>query len=578
MNLSRKISLRCLSIAVLFAAAAVASGQNPCQQIAQACRDAGFVQGGARQGNGVMADCVRPILQGQTPPEGAKPLPKIDPQVIAACKQRNPNFGGGAGAQDSSAQQAAPPPPPPPASHPAKAGAPNIVFVLTDDLAINLVQYMPHVLQMQKDGVTFKNYFVTDSLCCPSRSSIFTGRYPHDTGVFKNVGIDGGYLVFKSRGNEQATFVVALSAAGYRTAFLGKYLNGYEPRLHSQGPGWSRWVVAGNGYPEFNYAFNQDGQIVQHGNAPEDYLTDVVSDLGVKFIKEQKGTPFFIEIATFAPHAPYTPAPRDADAFPGLKAPRTAAYNAPVEASGPKWLAGHPPLTQRDMDRIDAAFRKRAQAVQAVDKMIGALMAAVRETGQEKNTYFVFSSDNGYHMGEFRLLPGKMTAYDTDIHVPLIVTGPGVPAGRTLDEIVENVDLNPTFIELASADLFPNVDGLSLAPLLHGRKVKAEDWRSAALIEHHGPAREPSDPDFPGRRSGNPPTYEAIRLANGVYVEYADGDKEYHDLASDPDELKNTFNSLSDAQKAWLHQVLTATQNCHDAKACAAAQRGNMPK
>ena len=565
---TRKVLLL-FAVSVLSAAL---QGQNPCQQIRQACRDAGFAQGGARQGNGVMADCVRPILQGQAAPEGAKPLPKVDPQVVAACKQRNPNFGG---AQDSGAPLPAPPPPPPPASHPAKAGAPNIVFILTDDLAMNLVQFMPHVLEMQKQGVTFTHYYVTDSLCCPSRSSIFTGRYPHDTGVFKNVGVDGGYLVFKSRGNEQATFAVALAATGYKTAFMGKYLNGYQPRQHSAGPGWSRWIVAGNGYPEFNYDFNQDGQVVHHGSAPEDYLTDVVSDLGVRFIKEQKGAPFFIEIATFAPHAPYTPAPRDAHAFPDVKAPRSGAYNAPVDAAGPKWLAGHPPLTQGDMDRIDAAFRERAQAVQAVDKMIAALQQAVRETGQEKNTYFIFSSDNGYHMGEFRLLPGKMTAYDTDIHVPLIVTGPGVPKGRTVDEIAENVDLNPTFIDLAGADLFPNVDGMSLAPLLRGEKISG--WRTGALIEHHGPAREPSDPDFPGKRSGNPTTYEALRLRNAVYVEYADGEKEYHDLMSDPDELHNTFNTLNDAQKAWLHATLTAATNCHDAKPCAAAQSGEMP-
>jgi arylsulfatase A-like enzyme len=160
---------------------------------------------------------------------------------------------------------------------------------------------MPHVLAMQQKGVTFSHYFVSDSLCCPSRSSIFTGRYPHDTGVFKNVGDDGGYLIFRSRGNEQATFAVALSAAGYRTAFMGKYLNGYEPAKHSAGPGWSHWNVAGNGYPQFNYALNLDGQLVRHGSAPEDYLTDVLAADAVQFIKQKPGTPFFIEVATFSP-------------------------------------------------------------------------------------------------------------------------------------------------------------------------------------------------------------------------------------------------------------------------------------
>ncbi len=221
---------------------------------------------------------------------------------------------------------------------PAEVVQPNIIFVLTDDLALNLVQYMPHVLKMQKDGITFSNYFVTDSLCCPSRSSIFTGRFPHDTGVFKNKGKDGGYLVFRDRGNEQATFATALSTAGYRTSMLGKYLNGYLPAKHPAAPGWTAWAVAGNGYPEFNYNIRQDSAVVHYGRKPADYLTDVLSDLAVRFIKKMPDRPFLIEVATFAPHAPYTPAPRDADAFPGLRAPRTPAFNAAPDANAPRWL------------------------------------------------------------------------------------------------------------------------------------------------------------------------------------------------------------------------------------------------
>ena len=119
------------------------------------------------------------------------------------------------------------------------------MFALTDDLSWNLVRDMPHVLEMQKQGVTFINFFVTDSLCCPSRASIFTGRYPHNTGIFRNSGNDGGYLTFRFRGHEQATFATALSGAGYRTAMLGKYLNGYQPRTDPPAAGWTLWAVAG---------------------------------------------------------------------------------------------------------------------------------------------------------------------------------------------------------------------------------------------------------------------------------------------------------------------------------------------
>jgi N-acetylglucosamine-6-sulfatase len=426
---------------------------------------------------------------------------------------------------------------------------------------------MPHVLQMQKDGATFVNYFVTDSLCCPSRTSIFTGRFPHDTGVFRNTGNDGGFLAFHSRHHERSTFATALQAAGYQTAMLGKYLNGYLPRRHAPEPGWSKWAVAGNGYPGFNYNLNIDRKVVHYGSASEDYMTDVLSGIAVNFIKGSAGKPFLVEVATFAPHAPYTPAPRDADAFPGLTAPRTPAFNVAHANDEPRWLAKHEQISAADTASIDRDYRKRAQSVLAVDKMIGDLQAAVAAIGEEKNTFFVFSSDNGYHMGEFRLMPGKMTAYDTDIKVPLIVTGPGVAAGTRIEQIAENIDLNPTFTELGGVAPLVDVDGMSLVPLLQGKPVAR--WRSVALIEHHGPVRDLTDPDFPDIRSGNPTSYEAIRTTTSLYVEYADGAKEYHNLRTDPDEIANTFSALSEVEKAAMHKLLAGVSTCHSAKSCA---------
>jgi arylsulfatase A-like enzyme len=547
------------------------SAQDPCAQIAAACRDAGFTPGGARQGTGLRIDCVRPIVEGRAqPPRASKRLPQVDAGIVAACKAANPGLGRAAEAPAPRPAASAPPPVAALASTRA-AKPPNIVFVLTDDLAWNLVQFMPHVVKMQKAGATFTNYFVTDSLCCPSRSSIFTGRYPHDTGVFRNVGDDGGYLAFRRRGHEQATFATALSAAGYRTAMLGKYLNGYLPKRHGVEPGWTFWAVAGNGYPEFNYDLNEDGRIVHYGDRPSDYLTDVLSGLAVDFIKRSAGTPFLIEVATFAPHAPYTPAPRDAEALPGLTAPRMAAFNAEPGVNAPQWLKGFRSLSDTDMAAIDRDFRKRAQSVLAVDAMIGALQAAVAAAGEADDTYFVFSSDNGYHMGEHRLMPGKMTAFDSDIRVPLVVTGPGVRAGTVVNDIAENIDLCPTFAELAGMVPAAGIDGRSLVPLLHRRN--AADWRTSALVEHHGPVRNLRDPDLPGLRSGNPTTYEAIRGAKWVYVEYVNGDKEYHDLAADPDELRNTFSALSGATQAALHRSLDAASRCAGVAACAAAER-----
>lgn len=563
----------------VFFAAAVAQGQSPCEQIKTACTNAGFVQGGAKSGVGLWHDCVDPLLGRRAHSRiNTKTLPRVDPKIVAACKAQNPNYGP-PGAAAAASSPTAPPastlqaaPPKTLASSPQH---PNIVFILTDDLSMNLVQFMPHVFEMQKHGVTFANYFVTDSLCCPSRSSIFTGNFPHNTGIFKNQGEDGGYLAFVGFGRDRDTFATSLWSAGYRTAMMGKYLNGYEPARHAAAPGWTSWDVAGNGYPEFHYSLNQNGQVMAYGMKPSDYLTDVLSELGSQFIKQSKGQPFVIEIATFAPHAPYTPAPRDANAFPGLKVPQTPAYDAAPDPAGPRWLRRQPPLTPMDKANIDDAFRKRAQSVLAVDMMIGALQQAVAAIGQENNTYFVFSSDNGYHMGDYRLMPGKMTAFDTDIHVPLIITGPGVPAGLKLADIVENVDLNPTFAELSGIRSRSNADGHSLATLLHGQK--SGDWRTAALIEHHGPRHEPEDPDAPGLRSGNPPTYEAMRTATALYVEYSDGDREYHDLVADPFELRNTFTSLSAAQKSALHAALAAMQACRGSESCWSAQQPKLP-
>ncbi len=441
---------------------------------------------------------------------------------------------------------------------------PNVVFVLTDDLSWNLLKYMPHVQAMQNQGETFSRYFVTDSLCCPSRSSIFSGRVPHNTGVITNKPPNGGFQVFHDRGEENDTFATAISSvpgANYQTAMMGKYLNGYEPSSLFVPPGWSEWDVAGNGYQGFNYQLNENGQLVSYGSQPRDYLTDVMAGKGAAFIKSaaQAGNPFMLEIATFAPHAPSTPAPRDAQDFPGLKVPRTPAFNT-ANTNPPAWLAGRPPLNQTEISNLNQRFRKRAQSVEAVDDMIARLRATLRQNGVADNTYLVFSSDNGYHMGDHRLMQGKMTAFDTDIGVPLIVVGPDVPAGKTVDRITENVDLRSTFSQLAGASVPNDVDGHSLVPLLRG--ASGTNWRTAALVEHHGPDTAKSDPDYQAAKSGNPTTYEAIRKQNEVYVEYTNGDREYYNIMKDPYELHNTYQRLNAVKKARLHQTLSKLETC----------------
>jgi N-acetylglucosamine-6-sulfatase len=228
---------------------------------------------------------------------------------------------------------------------------------------------------------------------------------------------------------------------------------------------------------------------------------------------------------------------------------------------------------------IDRAYRMRAQSVEAVDKLLADVEATLAHDHETQNTYIVFSSDNGYHLGQHRLSHGKQTAFETDIRVPLIIAGPGVPSGETVTQVAENVDLYPTFVAIARANRHTPVDGHSLLPLLHPGK-KRPVWRTVALIEHkHVSRKSRNDPDVEDGTS--PTTYEAIRVVsprlrgftgpvNAAYVEYADPahEVEYYDLTKDPFELHNTARALTHAQKARLHAILAHLKHCHDAQAC----------
>jgi N-acetylglucosamine-6-sulfatase len=443
---------------------------------------------------------------------------------------------------------------------------PNIVFVLTDDLTQNLISDMPHVQALAQAGSAMSQYYVVDSLCCPSRSAIFTGQYPHDNGVYTNKGSDGGYQAFNQHGDPQKSFAVALQKSGYRTALMGKYLNGYFP-VFGEPPGWDEWDAGGNAYTNFNYALNENGRKQYFGRDPRDYLTDVLSAKAGSFISSaaSSGKPFMLEVATFAPHAPYTPAPRYANTASLATYPETGAYDK-LPKHPPSWLKGQPALNAARTHRIAKAYRRRVESVGAVDDMIGHLEDQLRASGAARNTYFLFSSDNGYHMGEYQLMPGKQTAFDTDIHVPLIVSGPGVPAGKTISQLASNIDLNPTFERLAGLSPPGDVDGHSLADLWHGQHPA--NWRQAILVEHHGPDNSTGDPDRQDRLSGNPPSYEAVRTATALYVRYASGEQEYYDTARDPLELDNIASA---GVPAVLRSTLAALQNCHGGVSCWAA-------
>ncbi|MFI5047382.1 MAG: sulfatase-like hydrolase/transferase, partial [Acidimicrobiia bacterium] len=203
------------------------------------------------------------------------------------------------------------------------AARPNIVFVLTDDMTTSDLAWMPTTQRLIADrGVSFDESFVNDPACCPSRATMLTGKYAHNTGVYSNGGTNGGFETAHANGLEQDTFATRLQHAGYRTGLFGKYLNGYPNGVAPEWvpPGWTRWVspVAGDPYSEYDYAVNVDGHVVNHGATPDDYGTTVYSRAARTFLRTsaRRGKPFFAALTVYAPHLPAVPAPQDLSLFP----------------------------------------------------------------------------------------------------------------------------------------------------------------------------------------------------------------------------------------------------------------------
>jgi arylsulfatase A-like enzyme len=453
---------------------------------------------------------------------------------------------------------------------------PNIIFILTDDYASNLVDFMPNLKAMQKEGVTFNNYYVSNSLCCPSRSSIFTGMLPHNTHVETNTPPNGGYEAYMKHGNAEESFSSALQNAGYKTAMMGKFLNGYLPRKHEPLPGWSDWFVAGNGYRNFDYDINKNGSLLHFGNAPGDYLTDVVSAHTDSLIRAWKNQPFFIEIATFTPHAPFIPAPRHENLFNEIKAPRTPRFNRQADSTAPGWLRELQPLGTKQIDRIDNIFRNRLRCVMSVDEMLGNIRKVLKETGATNRTYIFFSSDNGYHLGDYSMLQGKQTPFDIDIRVPLIAFGPEVAKGNLQESIVSNIDLAPTFAAIAGTRLKDNPDGRDMQQLLSEKKTEKINWRNFAIIEHRRVNYDRNDPDRQEAQDGRLPSYTALRFHNMLYVEYETGEISCYNADSDPYELKNIAATIPVELHKQLHNILIAVKNCGGKDGCWGVQMMNV--
>lgn len=473
----------------------------------------------------------------------------------------------------------------------AQRHRPNILFVLADDLDLAEMRYLPHVQSLiAREGTTFDQYLVSNSLCCPSRTTTLRGQYSHNTGVWTNGGDNGGFERAHANGVEQDTVATRLHAAGFTTALAGKYLNGYPTSAppNDVPPGWDDWASAvyGNPYSEYDYVLNQNQAYHVYHHRPRDYGTDVYVGLTDHFIRRSAHAhqPFFAYLSVYTPHQPATPARVDRHKFRHARAPRTPSYDQADVRRSPGYVHDLPRFNPAEKQAIDVLYRKRIRSLQALDRGVQRLVHTLSVTKQLDDTYIVFASDNGFHLGQHRMPAGKQTPYETDIHVPLIVRGPGVRAGAHVARLAGNTDLAPTFEAMAGARSPSFTDGRSLLPLLRGDQPT--HWRNSYLLEHRsetgttaseravprrGSTLEPPDPDQAGpdgrprpreirdamllNRGAEIPDYDGVRTGRYTYVQYGTGERELYDLRHDPDEIHNLAGTRPALEHRLAHQI-----------------------
>jgi arylsulfatase A-like enzyme len=459
-----------------------------------------------------------------------------------------------------------------------KQKRPNIILVMTDDQTVESLRAMPIVEAKLADaGVSFANSFASFPLCCPSRMTMLTGQYPDNHGVRGNQQPSGGYAeAAPTLGN---TLPVWLQRAGYRTAHIGKFLNGYgsgSPDTEVP-PGWTEWygslddpdAFTGGTYTMYGYTLNENGSIVHYGSTPDlvdpaTYQTDVYSSKAQDFIRRRAPSrkPFYLSVAPLAPHseagspggAANDPraAPRHEGRFAAEPVPRPPSFDEVDVSDKPAEIRNLSPITPAQEAAIDARYRSRLETLLAVDEMVGAIVGAVKAEGELKNTAIIFTSDNGFFHGEHRVRSGKVRHYEESSSVPLIIRGPGVPQNKRRSALAANIDLAPTILDFAGAKASRKMDGRTLLPLAEDRRF---DPGRGILIEAFANAGA-EDPDAVNT------LYSAVRTPRYVYAE-SGAERELYDLASDPFELGSRHNDPSLARvRAELDSLLGRLTSC----------------
>ncbi len=392
--------------------------------------------------------------------------------------------------------------------------------------------------ELQARGITFTNGFVSNPVCCPTRATILTGLYSGHNGVWSNKQKwSGGWKTFHDLGDENHTVATVLHGAGYYTGLVGKYLNEYEQAPSWVPPGWDVWNAL-TGFSYYGPTESVQGQTVHFPDS--EYQTDILGQQAVDFIRSAPPEqPLFLYWAPHAPHLPATPLKKDVGTLKGQLQPwRPPNYNEQDVSDKPWFIQKVGLWDAAKQKHWDAVREKMYESLIDVDRWVGNIVNALREAGRLDNTLIVFTSDNGFMLGEHRWT-GKATPYEESIRVPWIVRWDAAnfpEASRTDDHLMVDTDFATTFAEVAGTSM-GSTDGLDFASLAGD---PGDPWRTTFLTEHGGPVRN-------GNAFGT--VWCGVRSLNFSYAQYWNrGFEELYDLR-DPYQMTNVA-SFSGYQNA----------------------------
>ncbi|KAI5455611.1 alkaline-phosphatase-like protein [Mariannaea sp. PMI_226] len=436
---------------------------------------------------------------------------------------------------------------------------PNVVFFMSDDqdLHMNSMKFMPTVKkELSHEGITFQRHYCTMALCCPSRASLFSGKCVHNTNVTDVALPYGAYPKFVTEGINDNYLPLWLQDGGVNTYYVGKFMNGHNIHNYQKQPvkGWtsSNFLLEPGTYDYTNTTWTHDNQ--QYEQFPGINAIDITSKHALEMLETAVNAenPFFLVIAPAVPHVginasvsgdTFFPIPQDkwANAFPDEVVPRNPNYNPVHQNAGASWILNMPRLNQSEIDSFDELYRRRLRCVAGLDDLVGDLLSALEKHKIMDNTHFIYSTDNGYHIGQHRLGPGKKSGFEDDINIPMVWRGPGIPSGKVIDDVSTHTDLAPTFLSLFKLPLKSTLDG-QIIPAVTGTNGRSVEHIN---IEHWGfsnpyevlPWNDISISD------SNNNTYKGLRIVgkrNSFYYSvWCTNEHELYDMVSDEYQATN---------------------------------------